>query len=48
MSLDFDEQLHTGLEPDSWMEFHVSKGMRDRCHFDLPLFASTGNIIFLT
>lgn len=45
MSLDFDEQLHTGLEPDSWMEFHVSKGMRDRCHFDLPLFASTGNII---
>ena len=27
------------------MEFHVSKAMRDKCDFDLSLFATTGNVI---
>ena len=36
----FDE-----LKKSSFMEFHVSKTMRDKCDFDLSLFASTGNVI---
>ena len=27
------------------MEFHVSKAMRDKCNFDLAMFASTGNVL---
>ena len=27
------------------MEIHVSKAMRDKCDFDLSLFATTGNVI---
>ncbi len=28
------------------MEFHISKKMRDKCKFDLPLFSTNGNVIF--
>ena len=27
------------------MEFHISKEMRDKCDFDLSMFATTGNVI---
>ena len=33
------------LEKSPLMEFHVSKAMRDKCDFDLSLFATTGNVI---
>src|SRR5574344_600004 len=29
----------------SYNEFHVSRAIRDTCHFPLPMFASTGNVI---
>ncbi len=28
------------------MEFHVSRVMRDRCNFDLPMFSTNGNVVF--
>ncbi len=28
------------------MEFHVSRSMRDKCNFDLPMFSTNGNVIF--
>ncbi len=28
------------------MEFHVSRIMRDKCKFDLPMFSTNGNVIF--
>ncbi len=28
------------------MEFHVSKVMRDKCNFDLPMFSTNGNVVF--
>ncbi len=28
------------------MEFHVSRAMRDKCNFDLPMFSTNGNVIF--
>ncbi len=37
---------NTSHNPDSrWMEFHISRRVRELCGFDEALFASTGNVI---
>ncbi|MEE0878833.1 MAG: alpha-amylase family glycosyl hydrolase [Treponemataceae bacterium] len=41
----FEQPDLAKLEKSPLMEFHVSKAMRDKCDFDLSLFATTGNVI---
>ncbi|MCM1321810.1 MAG: alpha-amylase family glycosyl hydrolase [Bacteroides sp.] len=42
---DYISSEESCMQTRSVMEFHVSRHMRDKCHFDLPLFGSTGNVI---
>jgi len=41
----WEEPSLSKLKKSPLMEFHVSKAMRDKCDFDLSLFATTGNVI---
>ncbi len=39
------ENLFSTLETNPLMEFHVCREIREKCSFDEPLFASSGNVV---